>query len=81
MAAQRAQESDNDNGARPVPRDLPDQQARPGEDPWEVVPGHPLDEQRDPNIPDTDEAGSGPKGAPRPGTVNPEQPTPQEPPA
>ncbi|MES9525573.1 hypothetical protein [Streptomyces capoamus] len=61
---------------RPVPRDMPDQQARPDEDPWDVAPG------RTPGtntVPDTDEAGTGPRGAAHPGTVHPEHPDPQEP--
>lgn len=65
---------------RPVPRDLPDQQAGPGEDPWDVVPGHPVDAGPDEGgVPDTDEAGSGPQGAPRSGTVQSDHPTPEEP--
>ncbi|MFF7970101.1 hypothetical protein [Streptomyces sp. NPDC007905] len=66
---------------RPVPRDLPDQQARPGEDRWDAAPGRASDEEpdTDEDVPDTDEAGSGPRGAPRSGTVHPGDPTPDEP--
>ncbi|MEV5174258.1 hypothetical protein AB0L10_25015 [Streptomyces flaveolus] len=65
---------------RPVPRDLPDQQAGFGEDPWDVTPGHGVDDEPDEEVvPDTDEAGTGPRGAPRPGTVHPEHPSPDEP--
>ncbi|MET8564576.1 hypothetical protein ABZV75_29865 [Streptomyces flaveolus] len=73
---------------RPVPRDLPDQQAGPAEDPWDVSPGHGVDVEPDDEqdakpdedvVPDTDEAGTGPRGAPRTGTVHPEHPSPDEP--
>ncbi|MEV6760270.1 hypothetical protein AB0N16_06410 [Streptomyces sp. NPDC051105] len=58
---------------------MPDQQARPeGRDPWEVAEGDP-DAQEDAGLPDTDEAGTGLRGAPRPGVVNPEEPLPEEP--
>jgi hypothetical protein len=81
MAAQRQQEPGHESGedGRPVPRDLPDQQAQPDDDPWEVLPGRDAGEQENEDVPDTDEAGSGPKGAPRSGTVHPEHPAPQEP--
>ncbi|MFJ4523337.1 hypothetical protein ACIP4Y_20665 [Streptomyces sp. NPDC088810] len=63
---------------RPVPRDMPDQQVRSDEDPWDVAPGGTQDDEPDENtVPDTDEAGTGPRGAPRTGTV--EHPAPQEP--
>ncbi|MYW21515.1 hypothetical protein GT039_39625 [Streptomyces sp. SID2955] len=81
----REQETGGGSGPEetPVPRDLPDQQAGPGDDPWDVVPGHPVgdepDDERDEQAPDTDEAGSGPRGAPSTGTVHPEHPEPQEP--
>ncbi|MFE0516671.1 hypothetical protein [Streptomyces sp. NPDC058964] len=63
----------------PVPRDMQDQQAGPGDDPWETAetesararPGH--------DVPDTDEAGTGRRGAPRSGAVHPERPVPDEP--
>nr|WP_196788981.1 hypothetical protein [Streptomyces caniscabiei] len=67
----------------PVPRDLPDQQATEGEDPWEAAPTRAADEgERDEDatdVPDTDEAGTGRQGAPRSGSANPEQPVPDEP--
>ncbi|MFH8659302.1 hypothetical protein [Streptomyces afghaniensis] len=81
-------EGPGENGD-PVPRDMPDQQADAGEDPWEVAPrftgtgkdreddedeaGEPVDD-----VPDTDEAGTGRQGEPRSGTVHPEHPTPDE---
>ncbi|MEU7469073.1 hypothetical protein AB0A94_11080 [Streptomyces sp. NPDC044984] len=80
-------EGPGENGAG-VPRDLPDQQAGPGEDPWEVAPaaaeresGKKADEQREPesDVPDTDEAGTGRQGAPHSASGNPEQPVPDEP--
>ncbi|GGX90530.1 hypothetical protein [Streptomyces fructofermentans] len=83
-----------------IPRDMPDQQAQDGDDPWDVVPAGPSREagsggegeadpadsadgpQRDAEgVPGTDEAGTGPRGAPRKGTVHPEHPGPQESPA
>jgi hypothetical protein len=77
MAAQREQEPGHDKG--PVPRDLPDQQARGEDDPWDAAPGPVDDEPGEGEVPDTDEAGTGPRGAPRSGAVHPEQPTPDEP--
>ncbi|WP_333773980.1 hypothetical protein [Streptomyces sp. IBSBF 3136] len=81
MTAQRDPESGQP--ARPVPRDLPDQQARPGGDPWDAAsrptPGaEPATDEEDTerDVPDTDEAGSGPRGAPPSPT---DEPTPQEP--
>lgn len=89
-------EGPGENGA-PVPRDMPDQQAHAGEDPWEVAPGPKLpredaddhdeggeagggarqnDEAAD--VPDTDEAGTGRRGAPQSGAVHPEHPAPEE---
>ncbi|MER7490371.1 hypothetical protein ABTY20_31710 [Streptomyces sp. NPDC126497] len=70
-----------------VPRDLPDQQAGPGEDPWEVAPaaaeresGKKAGDARepDPDVPDTDEAGTGRQGAPHSASGNPEHPVPDE---
>ncbi|MGW2486020.1 hypothetical protein ACWCV9_02205 [Streptomyces sp. NPDC001606] len=66
----------------PVPRDMPDQQAGGGDDPWDVGSGRPADDEPDEDeVPDTDEAGSGPRGSARPGTVQPGHPGPDEPPA
>ncbi|WP_318200002.1 hypothetical protein [Streptomyces sp. SCL15-4] len=85
MAA--VQEPESGAGERPVPRDMPDQQAGAEEDRWDVTPERPARDGRDEDesdratAPDTDEAGTGPRGAPRAGTVHPEHPTPDEPPA
>ncbi|MFS4096952.1 hypothetical protein [Streptomyces sp. AF1A] len=76
MAAQREQE--HGHGKGPVPRDLPDQQAR-ADDPWDAAPGPVDDPPEEDEVPDTDEAGTGPRGAPRSGTVHPEHPAPDEP--
>lgn len=64
---------------RPVPRDMPDQQARPEEDPWDVSPRHAAGEPDEDVAPDTDEAGTGPRGASRPAPAQSEHPTPDEP--
>ncbi|MFE7760839.1 hypothetical protein [Streptomyces sp. NPDC057438] len=71
----------------PVPRDMPDQQAHEGEDPWEVAPTRAGDGAReedasgdgDADVPDTDEAGTGRQGETRSDAVHPEQPVPDEP--
>ncbi|MET4657579.1 MULTISPECIES: hypothetical protein [Streptomyces] len=82
-------EGPGENGAA-VPRDLPDQQAGPGEDPWEVAPAAAERESEkksgrleepESDVPDTDEAGTGRQGAPHSASVNPEQPAPDESPA
>ncbi|MGQ5633592.1 MULTISPECIES: hypothetical protein [unclassified Streptomyces] len=91
MVAER--EGEPERGTGPVPRDMPDQQAGAGEDPWEVRPGR-RDEDtpgaedsgedaspQDADVPDTDEAGTGRRGSPRSGTVHPEHPSPDESPA
>lgn len=73
-------EAPGENG-EPVPRDMPDQQAGAGEDPWEVAPEHDdADGEEAPvtDVPDTDEAGTGRQGAPKSGSVHPEQPVPNE---
>ncbi|MEU3663524.1 hypothetical protein AB0E77_27855 [Streptomyces sp. NPDC032940] len=103
-------EGPGENGT-PVPRDLPDQQAGAGEDPWEAAatrarpapaaaedaedsedspdPGAadrdaPADAEgtdvpdADTDVPDTDEAGTGRRGAPQSGNVHPEHPVPDE---
>ncbi|WP_320780439.1 hypothetical protein [Streptomyces sp. CRN 30] len=85
--------SPGENG-EPIPRDMPDQQAQGGEDPWEVVtPSGDRDEDDggdaargdagapDPEMPDTDEAGTGRQGAPQPGSPHSEHPVPDESPA
>lgn len=69
----------------PVPRDMPDQQATEGEDPWEAAPTRAAEERDEgapdepEDVPDTDEAGTGRQGAPQSGSANPEQPVPDEP--
>ncbi|MEU3949616.1 hypothetical protein [Streptomyces sp. NPDC029526] len=128
-------EGPGENGVG-VPRDLPDQQAGAGEDPWEVAPGaaqQAADDERtgsereageenarthsaddsgseaaagadddapaegtgadteadtasgtgtgtgaDDDVPDTDEAGTGRRGAPHTGSPNPDHPVPEE---
>ncbi|MER5748703.1 hypothetical protein [Streptomyces sp. NPDC002088] len=75
MADQRPEE--RGESGPPVPRDLPDQQAREGEDPWEASPEGAQAEQ--PDVPDTDEAGTGRRGEPQSANVHPEHPTPDEP--
>lgn len=89
-------ESPGENGAG-VPRDLPDQQAGPGEDPWEVAPAaaeresgkksgkkggkeaqEPASGPSEPDVPDTDEAGTGRQGAPHSASPNPDHPVPDE---
>ncbi|SHH58185.1 hypothetical protein [Streptomyces sp. 3214.6] len=64
MAAQR-REGPGEDGA-PVPRDLPDQQADGGEDPWDAAAPESPDEAAQ-EVPDTDEAGTGRQGASRGG--------------
>ncbi|OIK06422.1 hypothetical protein [Streptomyces monashensis] len=75
------------SGPHPIPRDLPDQQAGHGDDRWEP---HTADrrtqerkgagEREDTgDVPDVDEAGAGPRGAPRRTGVHPDHPVPEEP--
>lgn len=82
-------EGPGENGS-PVPRDLPDQQADNGEDPWDVAPvradegdegdkGADTESEPADDVPDTDEAGTGRQGAPHAATVHPEHPVPEEP--
>ncbi|MFI6561980.1 hypothetical protein [Streptomyces sp. NPDC050534] len=61
----------------PVPRDLPDQLVREGEDPLDI-PLPPGEEEADGEVPDTDEAGTGRQDGPRSATVHPEHPSPDE---
>ncbi|MFR0355470.1 hypothetical protein [Streptomyces sediminimaris] len=65
----------------PVPRDLPDQQVREGEDPLDIPlpPGE--EDEAGGEVPDTDEAGAGRQDGPRSATVHPEHPSPDESPA
>ncbi len=101
-------EGPGENGS-PVPRDMPDQQAGAGDDPWEAAAptreqleqqqgleserpdedtgadedtadgetGEPLPDSVT-DVPDTDEAGTGRRGAPRHAAVHPEHPAPEE---
>ncbi|MFE4669726.1 hypothetical protein ACFRI7_30205 [Streptomyces sp. NPDC056716] len=68
---------------KPVPRDPQDQQATGDHenDPLSVpVPDEPEGrDERAGQVPDTDEAGSGPRGRAANGTVHPEHPEPDEP--
>ncbi|MFD0417017.1 hypothetical protein [Streptomyces sp. NPDC127108] len=66
----------------PVPRDLPDQQATDRPDPWEpdaeaARSGNAPD--ADDDVPDTDEAGTGRRGAPHAHGPGPDRPVPDEP--
>ncbi len=81
-------EGPGENGVG-VPRDLPDQQAGPDEDPWEVAPAtaereseRKAEESEGPeseeDVPDTDEAGTGRQGAPHSAASYPEAPVPDE---
>ncbi|WP_217215244.1 hypothetical protein [Streptomyces sp. AC550_RSS872] len=77
MADDRREAPEQNGGL--VPRDLPDQQANEGEDPWEV-PVEPADESGEgDDVPDTDEAGTGRRGASQSGAVHPGHPAPEEP--
>ncbi|MFJ9038649.1 hypothetical protein ACIRF8_18905 [Streptomyces sp. NPDC102406] len=60
---------------KPVPRDMPDQQA----DGDEQVDAPVEQADRGDDVPDTDEAGTGRRGGPGSGTVHPEHPDPDEP--
>ncbi|MFE4857754.1 hypothetical protein [Streptomyces sp. NPDC056670] len=81
----RRPEGPGDAGApvpEPIPRDLPDQQAGGDGDPWEAPDESAPDEKGerpDPGIPDTDEAGTGRRGAPHSGSRRPDHPVPDEP--
>ncbi|MFZ4153376.1 hypothetical protein [Streptomyces pseudogriseolus] len=84
-------EGPGENGVG-VPRDMPDQQAGPDEDPWEVAPaaaereserkaeepGEPDGDESAEDVPDTDEAGTGRQGAPHSAASYPEAPVPDE---
>ncbi|MDG9728711.1 hypothetical protein [Streptomyces sp. DH41] len=55
-------EGPGENGAAPVPRDMPDQQAGTGDDPWEAA--APTREQREQGQrPEADESDEGDEGA------------------
>jgi hypothetical protein len=79
MTDRRSEEPGSGGGrSRPIPHDLPDQQSgAPGADErWEARPV-PDDDTED--VPDTDQAGTGRRGAPhRPG-LDPGRPVPDEP--
>ncbi|MFD4878625.1 hypothetical protein ACFWOB_35415 [Streptomyces sp. NPDC058420] len=78
---------------KPVPRDMPDQQAGADGDPWEPDNDAPQSaedegerdgdgdgqEAPDEKTPDTDEAGTGRRGSPQSGSPRPEHPVPDEP--
>lgn len=71
-------ECSGENG-EPTPRDLPDQQAREGEDPWDLAPSVAAEEDEPANdVPGTDEAGTGRQGVPRSHIVRPESLAPHE---
>jgi hypothetical protein len=61
---------------------MPDQQAHSGEDPWEAAQftGSRHSRPEPDDVPDTDEAGTGRRGAPDAATEDPEHPVPDEPP-
>ncbi|WP_028801252.1 hypothetical protein [Streptomyces sp. 142MFCol3.1] len=73
--------TERDRSEAPVPRDLPDQQVLDGEDPLDLPPEDDEDESASDGaaVPDTDEAGTGRKGAPQKAAVHPEHPVPDEP--
>ncbi|WP_327319866.1 hypothetical protein [Streptomyces sp. NBC_01235] len=70
-------EGPGENGA-PIPRDLPDQQADGGEDPWDVADAESPREPAE-DVPDTDEAGTGRQGSPRADSGRSDHPVPDEP--
>ncbi|MEU1271618.1 hypothetical protein [Streptomyces sp. NPDC005799] len=71
-----ADRRDTGRGGEPVPRDLPDQQVRDGEDPLDIP--LPAGAENESETPDTDEAGTGRQDGPRSATVHPEHPAPDE---
>ncbi|MFD9392763.1 hypothetical protein ACFWBB_19225 [Streptomyces sp. NPDC060000] len=82
MAAQHP-EGPGGNGA-PIPRELPDQQASQGEDPWDIGGSEPSGEASEDvpepaDVPDTDESGTGRQGAPREDISQSDHPVPDEP--
>ncbi|MFJ9544228.1 hypothetical protein ACIRPX_44480 [Streptomyces sp. NPDC101225] len=72
-----ADRHDTGPDGEPVPRDLPDQQVREGEDPLDI-PLPPGGAEADGEVPDTDEAGTGRQEGSRSATVHPEHPAPDE---
>ncbi|MFJ1807317.1 MULTISPECIES: hypothetical protein [unclassified Streptomyces] len=79
MAVQRST-GPGESGA-PIPRDLPDQQAGEGEDPWDIGDSEQPDEASNeaPDVPDTDESGTGRQGAPHADSGQSDDPVPDEP--
>ncbi|MFG2721191.1 hypothetical protein ACGFW5_23260 [Streptomyces sp. NPDC048416] len=80
----RRPEGPGDAGApvpEPIPRDLPDQQAGGEGDRWDAA-DHPDEgthgDRPDREVPDTDEAGTGRRGAPHSGSKRPGHPVPHE---
>ncbi|MDT0409093.1 MULTISPECIES: hypothetical protein [Streptomyces] len=65
-----------EHGRPLVPRDLPDQQRTPGEDPLDVSPPPARDGSEE--LPDTDEGGTGRAGRPHTGDARGTGPAPQE---
>ncbi|WP_432093992.1 hypothetical protein [Streptomyces sp. bgisy100] len=78
--SERPSEAPEGHGGEGIPRDLPDQQAdaETGPDHWDAD-GSSLEDREGEPMPDTDEAGTGPRGAPQPSGVNPDEPAPDEP--
>ncbi|MDX3854309.1 hypothetical protein [Streptomyces sp. AK02-01A] len=75
----RRMEGPGEHGAA-IPRDMPDQQSRPGPDPLDITPVRPDEsDEDDRSLPDADESGAGRRGSPNSGGVHPEQPVPDEP--
>ncbi|GAA4789070.1 hypothetical protein [Streptomyces ziwulingensis] len=63
-------EGPGENGA-PVPRDMPDQQADAGEDPWEVAPGLAARGDVDPDVADGADGGDDADAGPAEESVGP----------
>ncbi|MGP4000074.1 hypothetical protein [Streptomyces sp. 8N706] len=76
--SERPTEAPEEHGGG-IPRDLPDQQAGAPETPDHWDADEPSPEEENEAVPDTDEAGTGPRGTPQPEGVNPEEPAPDEP--
>jgi hypothetical protein len=74
-----ADRRDAGQGGGPVPRDLPDQQVREGEDPLDIPVPDVEAEEPDGELPDTDEAGTGRRDGARSANVHPGHPAPDEP--
>ncbi|MFI9155768.1 hypothetical protein [Streptomyces sp. NPDC053367] len=73
------QEAPGGNGT-PVPHDMQDQEAAAGtDDRWDARPDPDPAGTPDEEVPDTDEAGTGRRGAPHAAGTHPDQPVPDEP--